>query len=160
MRFTVKILLILITLLSSALWAQNLHKERIWKISSRKRSIYFDKGIFHSTTNAATQSLKSVRNSFVKSRGYERIVFDFSGETPPKIYGHISKDQGKLAIDFFNTKLDQKVPNLKNIKYLKNMDFFNLDKDKLSVEISFDKNVTFDIFYLTNPGRVVVDVKK
>jgi hypothetical protein len=30
----------------SALFAQNLLKERIWKISDRKRSIYFDKGVF------------------------------------------------------------------------------------------------------------------
>ena len=85
--------LIIFTALSSISYAQDLLQERIWKISSRKRSVYFDKGVFHSDNPKLPQQLKSIRNSYIPSRGYER-------------------------------------------------------------------KVSFDIFYLTNPGRLVIDVKK
>lgn len=154
-----KLFLLLVILVSSPVWAQNLHKERIWKLSDRKRSIYFDKGIFHSPPNGAVQNLKGVRTSFIKSRGYERVVFDFSSNKPPRVYGHISKETGKLYIDFFNTKLEKNISDLQGTKYLKSLDFFNLDKEKLSAELTLSKNVSFDIFYLENPARVVVDIK-
>lgn len=144
----------------STAFAQNLKKERIWKISSKKRSIFFDKGIFHSPLNAKKQSLSGLRNSYVKSRGYERIVFDFSSSTPPRVYGHISKKESKIYLDFFNTSLSKNVKNLQNIKYIKSVDFFNLDENTVSVEVYFQKGSSFDIFYLEDPARLVIDVKK
>ena len=141
-------------------YADNLLKERIWKISSKKRSIFLDKGVFHSENNPIAQELTGIRNSFVKSRGYERVVFDFSSPKPPKVYGKISAKEKKVYLDFFNSSLGAKSQQLKNIKYLKNIDFFTLDKDKLTVELNFTENVSFDIFYLEKPGRLVIDVKK
>merc|ERR1711976_962499 len=82
---------LLITIsLTSFCYGQDLLQERIWKISSKKRSIFFDKGVFHSQQNLDKQQLKGIRNSFVASRGYERIVFDFTTNKPPKVYGKIS----------------------------------------------------------------------
>lgn len=140
--------------------ADNLLKERIWKISSRKRSIFLDKGVFHSDKNPLYQKLVNIRNLYIPARGYERIVFDFSSPKPPQVYGKISPDKKKVYIDFFNTTIGEKVKKLENIKYLNNIDFFTLDKAKLTVELNFNSNVSFDIFYLSNPGRLVVDVKK
>ena len=150
----------LILLISFNSFGQNLLKERIWKISSKKRSIFFDKGIFHSEGSTSLQKLIGVRNSYIPSRKYERIVFDFSTTIPPRTYGHISNTQNKVYVDLFNTRLEKKINNLKNIKYVKNVDFFNLDSNKLSVELSFVDGVSYDIFYLENPGRLVIDVKK
>ncbi len=152
--------LIIFTALSSISYAQDLLQERIWKISSRKRSVYFDKGVFHSDNPKLPQQLKSIRNSYIPSRGYERIVFDFTSNNTPKIYGKISGEEKKVYIDFFNTTLATTMDKLKNIKYLKNIDFFTLDEGRLSVELNFERKVSFDIFYLTNPGRLVIDVKK
>lgn len=144
----------------SASPAQDLLKERIWKISDRKRSVFLDKGVFHSEANPVQQELKDIRNSYVASRGYERIVFDFSSTKPPRVYGKISSLEKKVYLDFFNTSIGTSISELKNIKYLKNIDFFTIDEDNISVELLFKNNVSFDIFYLENPGRLVVDVKK
>jgi len=140
--------------------AQNLSKQRIWKITSDKRSIYFDQGIFHSENNSTASVLTNIRNSYVSARGFERVVFDFAGIQPPKVYGHISMEKNKLYIDFFNTTLNRDFSKIKNVKYVENIDFFNIDKDLLSIELSVSQKVSYDIFYLTNPARVVVDIKK
>lgn len=140
--------------------AQNLLKERIWKISPKKRSIFFDKGVFHSGANSQMQKLMGIRNSFVPARGYERVVFDFSGIRPPRIYGHISSKDKKVYIDFFNTELSGQLKNLKNTKYLTDIQFFNIEEDQVSVELMFQSRVSFDVFYLENPARLVIDIKK
>ena len=40
------------------------------------------------------------------------------------------------------------------------MQFYNIEQDHVSVELDFKQNVSFDIFYLENPARLVIDVKK
>lgn len=141
-------------------FAQNLNSQRIWKISSKKRSIFLDKGVFHSEANAKNIQLSGIRNSYVSSRGYERVVFDFSSEKTPRIYGHISKENKKIYLDFFDTSLNKELTSIKEVKYVKSVDFYNIDKNQLSVELSFNSNVSFDVFYLENPARLVIDVKK
>lgn len=158
--FKVFLQLVLSVFFISATPAQDLLKERIWKISDRKRSVFLDRGVFHSDANPMQQSLKDVRNSYVASRGYERVVFDFTSAKPPRVYGKISNSENKVYLDFFNTSIGTNISELKNIKFLKNIDFFTIDEDNISVELQFKQNVSFDIFYLENPGRLVVDVKK
>ena len=153
-------LLVIILSISSLVSAQDLLNERIWKISARKRSIFLDKGIFHSDVNPMQQKLTNVRNSYVPARGYERIVFDFSSNRPPKVYGKISNKEKKVYIDFFNTDLATNIQKLKNIKLLKSVDFFSIDEGSLSVELTFSTEASYDIFYLENPGRLVIDAKK
>jgi hypothetical protein len=43
---------------------------------------------------------------------------------------------------------------------LKSINFFTIEKDNVSVELQFSQKVSFDVFYLENPGRLVIDVKK
>jgi len=155
-----KILFVVLIVFIQTSFAQNLNSQRIWKISSKKRSIFLDKGIFHSDKANGEVELVGVRNSYVPSRGYERIVFDFNENNPPRIYGHISSSEKKVYIDLFNTKLKKSLSAIKEVKYVKSVDFYNIDKNQLSVELLFNSNVSFDIFYLTNPGRLVIDVKK
>lgn len=145
---------------SITVFAQDLTKQRIWKISSKKRAVFLDKGVFYSNTSGQKQELKGIRNSFVPSRGYERVVFDFSSNVPPRVYGHIANNEKKVYLDLHQTSLNKAIEAVKNVKFVKGVDFFNLDKDNLSVELSFKDKVSFDIFYLENPGRIVIDVKK
>lgn len=152
--------LILVAMIPQLCMAQDLLKERIWKISDRKKSVFLDKGVFHSEANPRQQSLKDVRNSYMASRGYERIVFDFSSSKPPRVYGKIAEESKKVYLDFFNTSIGTNISELKNIKFLKNIDFFTIDEDGISVELQFNQKVSFDIFYLESPGRLVIDVKK
>jgi hypothetical protein len=106
------------------------------------------------------QELISIRNSYVPARGYERIVFDFSSNKPPKVYGKIEGGEKKIYVDFFNTSMNPTIKELKSVKYLKDIKFFNIDKKDLSVELMFNKKVGFDIFVLNDHGRLVIDVKK
>ena len=156
-----KVLLTLVSMLFiTNVFAQNLNSQRIWKISSKKRSIFLDKGIFHSDSEVKNVQLSGVRNSYVTSRGYERVVFDFNTSNTPRIYGHISKKDKKIYLDFFNTSLNKALTSIKEVKYVKSVDFYNIDKNQLSVELTFNSTVSFDIFFLENPGRLVIDVKK
>lgn len=154
------IVILLVILMGLSVNAQNLSKQRIWKITSDKRSIYFDQGIFHSDKKRSPAKLTNIRNSYVTSRGYERVVLDFDGSQPPKIYGHISMSKNKMYLDLFNTTLSSNIANIKNVKFLENVDFFNIDKDLLSIEFKVSNKVSYDIFYLENPGRIVIDIKK
>jgi hypothetical protein len=140
--------------------AQNLLEERIWKVTATKRSIFLDKGVFHSDDFNVKANLTNVRNSFVKSRGYERLVFDFDSNLPPRLYGHISQKGNKLYLDFNNTNITGSIDKLKNVKYVDNVNFFTIDEGTLTAEVNFSTKVSFDVFYLENPGRIVVDIKK
>jgi hypothetical protein len=154
------ILVVVLMYFNQHSFAQNFHAERIWKVSDRKKSIYLDQGIFHHPSKETGNILINVRNSYVANRGYERIVLDFSGANLPRVYGNISNQNKKIYIDLFNTSLGASITKLKNAKYVEKLDMFNIDKQMLSLELVLKEKVSFDIFYLTNPARLVIDIKK
>lgn len=138
--------------------AQNLMEERIWKVAARKKSIFLDSGVFHYNSNLKSSSITGVRNSSVDGRGYERVVIDFSTPTIPKLYGHITPDK-KLSVDFFDTTMQTSQPQMKNSKFVKNVDFITVDGKTMTMELSLKGKSSFDIFYLENPGRLVIDIR-
>jgi hypothetical protein len=139
---------------------QNLLKERIWKISNKKKSIYLDRGVFHHKSDVTNGLIKSVRVYYSGPKKYERIVFDFGNKSISNIYGHISPTKKKVYIDVFNVKPRTDFNRINNGKFLDSMDVYSLDKNNITFELNFKKNYSFDIFYLTNPGRLVLDVKR
>jgi hypothetical protein len=153
------ILFCFVGLISYQILAQDLMVERIRKISSKKKSVYFNKGIFHNGAPAVKAVLKKVRHSFVKKNGYERIVFDFSSNKLPRIYGHVSKSEKRLYLDFFKTNLDSAIGSFGNSKYVDSINFFPIDKQSLSVELIYKENVKVEVFYLDSPARLVVDIR-
>ena len=155
-----KITLILLSLLFSLeSFAQNLMEERIWKISSRKKSIFLDSGVFHYNSILAGSRITGVRNSNVPDRGYERVVFDFASQTIPKVYGHISGKDKKISIDLFETSVATAQPVLKNSKFVKSINFISVDGKNVTVEVNLKSKASFDVFYLENPGRLVLDIR-
>jgi hypothetical protein len=40
------------------------------------------------------------------------------------------------------------------------VDVFTIDKRALSIELSLKEKASFDVFILTNPARLVIDIKK
>jgi hypothetical protein len=158
-KFMHKAVTILVLTSFFHVWAQNLTEERIWKIDSRKKSIYLNSGIFHHNQGPANSKIVSLRSSFVPGRGFERVVIDFAGNKPPKIYGHIAQKNKKIQIDFFDTSLPAAIDGLKNSKYVKNVDFLAIDETQTTSEINLKSEVNFDIFYLENPGRLVIDIR-
>lgn len=138
--------------------AQNLMEERIWKVAPRKKSIFLDSGVFHHNTDLKNASITGVRNSAVNGRGYERVVIDFNTPAVPKLYGHITQDK-KLSVDFFDTAIQTSQPQMKNSKFVKNVDFISVDGKSITMELSLKGKSSFDIFYLENPGRLVIDIR-
>jgi len=149
-------------LISNFCFGQNLLKERIRSIPATKKAIFLDQGIFHKNQGASSSKLLSTRHSYVKSRGYERFVFDFSSKKVPKAYIYASGHKKKFYIDFFNTTLGQSIESLGKSKYLNNIDYFPMSADQLSLELAFKTEVSVDMFYLegnNGNGRLVLDVK-
>lgn len=154
-----KLSLFLLCLLTvSGVMAQNLMEERIWKVAPRKKSIFLDSGVFHLNSNLKTSAIVGVRNSSVDGRGYERVVVDFNTPTVPKIYGHISTNK-KLSVDFFDTSIQTSQPHMKNSKFVKSVDFITVDGKTVTMEMNLKGKSSFDIFYLENPGRLVIDIR-
>lgn len=154
-----KLSLFLLCLLAvTPVLAQNLMEERIWKVSARKKSIFLDSGVFHLNSNLKSSNITSVRSSAVNGRGYERVVIDFNTSTVPKLYGHITADK-KISVDFFDTSIMTNQPQLKNSKFVKSIDFISVDGKTMTMEMTLKGKSSFDIFYLENPGRLVIDIR-
>lgn len=149
----------LLSLFVTSLQAQNLLDERIRRISSRKRSVYLDSGIFHNGGPKRSSKLKAIRHNFSQKAGYERLVLDFVTSELPRIYGYISGKEKKLYLDLFTTDLPDAISSFGNSKFVKSVNFFPIQNDTLSVEVIFKQNVTLDVFFLKSPGRLVVDIK-
>ncbi len=150
---------IVLALLSVTVLAQNLMEERIWKLSSRKKSIFLDSGVFHLNSGSKNSQITAVRSSSVPGRGYERVVIDFNTPSIPKIYGHISSQNQKVSIDLFDTSIATAQPQLKDSRFVKNIDFINVDGKSLTMDISLKSKASFDVFYLPDPGRLVIDIR-
>ena len=145
--------------LVSTSFGQDLFKERIRKLSSNKTSIYIEKGIFHNGGVKVQSTLKSLRQSFNPKQGFERIVIDFSTSQVPKIYGHISSSDNKLYLDIFETTLAKDFKAISNTRYIEKINFFPIESNHLSLDFRLKGKVSADIFYLENPGRLVIDLK-
>jgi hypothetical protein len=158
MKYIISILVLFIGL--NQVSAQDLLGERIRRITSRKKSIYLDKGIFHNGGPTVQSNLKTVRHNYNKRLGYERIVFDFKTAKIPKVYGHINSPSKNLYVDLFDTQIDKNVGSFGKTQFVDSINFFPISRDTLSVELKFKEKVSVDIFYLENPGRLVIDIKR
>ena len=152
-------LLFITLLVSLPVLAQNLMEERIWKVAPRKKSIFLDSGVFHHDSELKNAGITSVRSSATPGQGYERVVVDFNTPTVPKIYGHISPKTQKITVDFFNSTVATSQPQLRNSKNVKTIDFINVDGKSITMDLSMKGKTSFDIFYLENPGRLVIDIR-
>lgn len=140
--------------------AQDLQNQRIRKLQGSKTAIYLTSGIFHTGGGPKVDSeLKAIRHSFSAKNGYERLVFDFKTPKLPKVYGHISSDDKKIYLDFFDTTVGSELNSFGSSKYVESVNIFPLSKDSLSVELVLKDKLSADIFWLENPGRLVIDLK-
>ncbi len=159
-----KIIILAILLIFSfeTLFAQNLFNQKVWQIEAVKKSNYIEQGIFHFTgkpEKAAKAMLMNMRYRYDAKEKYERIVIDFDAQFIPKVYGHIAKKEHKLFLDLFNTQLGKNELKFNQSALLKTANFYPITSDMLSMELIFKNEVAVEVFYLENPGRLVIDVK-
>jgi len=128
-------------------------------ILSTKKNIYVEHAIYQSGEDSSSAKLSSLRHSNNSSRGFERIVLDFKGKLP-ETYVFVSSKDGKINIDLSNTKLQRTVkPTIKS-NLIREVNFFPLANNILSMEIFIDKKVYAEVFQLKSPTRLVIDLKK
>ena len=139
--------------------SQDLLKERIRKLSGNKTSIYVEKGIFHNGGVKIESSLVSIRQSYNPQQGFERLVFDISSNQIPKVYGHVASDEKRLYIDVFETKLAKDFKAVASTRYVEKVNFFPIEANHVSIDLKLKAKVIADVFYLENPGRLVIDLK-
>lgn len=157
---TISLFLFSFLLVSPNLFSQDLLGERIRKVEGRKRSIFLDRGIFHNGKTSGKSSIKAVRHFYSGKKGFERIVIDFETNSVPRIYGHIASHEKKIYMDIFHTELSDKLKSFGVSNFVRDLDFFPISEDSLSLEISLKEKFSADVFYLENPGRFVIDIKK
>ncbi len=157
MNFQKKFLVLMVSLIPSLCWSQNLTQERIWKLVAKKKSIYQSKGVFH-LNKGPSSTLVALRSSTAQAE-YERLVLDFKTAEPPKLYGSLSEEGKKLSLDFFATSVPSEMSSLKNSKYIQKVHFYRLDPGQVTMELIFKNKVSVEVFYLLDPGRVVVDIR-
>lgn len=156
----IKVFLFLsIVAFSGTVLAQNLLNTRMWKLSPRKKSLYVDSGVFSHSGASRKTTLNAIRHAYNKSLGYERIVFDFNSDNVPNIYGMISKQNNKLYLDLKNTAIHSNIDSFGNSRFVSKIDFFPITPDVLPVELKLKNSSSYDVFYLKNPGRLVIDIK-
>ena len=144
----------------SLVLAQDLLGERIRKIEGHKQNAYFTQGIFHNGDLGGPSAIKALRHA--KHQGqYERLVIDFTTAEIPRIYGHLSEAEQKLYLDFFKTKLVGQIKSFGKSDVVKGFNFFPVStgQEMLSLEINFKRPVKVDVFYLSSPGRLVIDLE-
>jgi hypothetical protein len=153
-------LLVLLSVTSHNIFAENLMDAKIRRISTRKKSVYLSSGVFHNGGPKVKSKLKAVRQSYSNSKGYERLVFDFETDDMPRVYGYISKKRKKLYLDLFETEMTKAFSSFGNSKYVESINLFPIQNDVLSVEIIFKKNIALDVFSLKSKARLVIDLKE
>ena len=153
------IFILFLSLFSFQVFGQDLMAQRIRKLTGNKKSVYFDSGIFHNGSPKGKSVLKKIRHSYVKKNGYERIVFDFTTQKLPRVYGHISGKNKRLYLDLFKTEISKNIGSFGNSKYVESINFFPIDEKSLSVELIYKNKANVEIFYLNSPARLVVDIR-
>ena len=153
------LVLIFSLVFSSLIFSQDLLKERIRKLTDTKTSIYVESGVFHNGGVKNEGVIKGIRQSYNPKQGFERIVIDFGSSQIPKVYGNLNSLEKRLYIDFFDTTLDKELKTIASTRFIEKVNFFPIEAGQLSVEIKLKSKVSADIFYLENPGRLVIDLK-
>lgn len=155
-----KIISIIFIVLSANIFAQDLLKQRVINLKGRKSSIYSDGGSFFHKSTLKGSKIKGIRSFYSDTRGFERIVLDLDTPLIPSIYGFIDNSKNKLYIDVLNSEASKSFTQQLSGQFLKSVDVLGLDKANTALELNFKGSYTFDVFFLSSPGRLVIDVKK
>ncbi len=153
--------LVVLLILTSISHSQNVLKENSWVISGSKKNVYFEQGIFRANGESSSPTiLQNIRTHYNKNSKQERIVIDLTGTSMVSIYGSILPGKKKLTLDLMQVSKGETLPSVTKGKYLQSIDIYIIEPKLLTLELNFDAVYSFEIFYLLNPLRVVIDVKR
>lgn len=156
---TIFLIIFSVFICATSSMAQSINGERILKLDGNKKSVYVDRGVLYLQSQTYSATILNIRSFFSQDQGFERIVFDFADKKLPTVYGFINSKKNKVYLDFFNTTMANENKEIKASKFIKGMEVFKLDKEKVTVELTFNAENSYEIFYLENPARLVIDIK-
>ena len=132
----------------------------IREIQKTKKSVYVEHAIYQAGIDGVAGQVSGLRHARNSQRSFERLVLDFKGKKLPETYVFVSSKDGKVNIDLSSTSLRPTVkPHIKS-NMIKEVNFFPLANDILSMEVYVDKNIYVEVFQLDSPTRLVIDFKK
>lgn len=164
----------------SLLWSQSvlanipsLNPDHIHSASSQKLNFYIRDGLF-SGGDRAIEDVIVLDIRFAKNQGYERMVIDLEGNhmgevgplsKPPYYQVAITPDMKRLAVTVFGRpklSFDPKRVQMafKKSQSIKNVEILPLlEKDRWSFVLNLAQENPVEVFELTNPVRIIVDIK-
>lgn len=146
-------------LLMPSVIAQDLEKQTIVDLKNDKTDHYLEEGVWRKKTGDQSV-LNSIRHSFYDSRKFERIVLDFKDQKLPRVHAVNSSKYKRIFLDLFDTGSSPKEKTIEGSHFVKALDFYRLDNQVLSLELGLDKGRKVEIFSLSNPPRLVIDILK
>jgi len=103
-------------------------------------------------------NIRTSRNS-----GKQRVVVDINSDNEPAFYKRDSKNSITLTIEarMDQAKEEQFKKLLANTNYINSVSFINLsDEGEVIAEIRLSGKASNNIFALSNPSRLVIDLDK
>ncbi len=155
--------MIFLLVLAPCAFSQNVLKENTWVLGASKKNIYFEQGIFRlsgSGDSSAPVVLQNIRTHYNKNTKQERIVIDLTGSSAISLYGSVLPAKKKITIDLMQVAKSDNLPTATKGKFLQSVDIYIIEPKLMTLELNFDAVYSFEIFYLLNPMRVVIDVKR
>lgn len=158
-----KIVILLLMVIHQLAFSQNALKENTWVLNGAKKNVYFEQGIFRLTGASdmnAPVVLQNIRTSYNQKTKQERIVIDLTGNSLIGLYGSILPNKKKITMDLMQVSKSESLASAIKGKYLQSVDIYLIEPKLMTLEMNFDAVYSYEIFYLLNPLRVVVDVKR
>jgi len=156
------ILLLFNIALSHLLLAQEVQSLKKMELKYNKSDSYGVDIIVESSFKQSNKcELNALRHSSLESRNFERIVFDFNKSSfPQQVYVLNSSKFKRVFIDFSGCETQLEELKIKGSKVIIGSSFYELGKGNLSIELELKKVKESEIFYLKNPSRLVIDIRK
>ncbi len=175
-RFCV-LILVSIALFSNPLSAQanvpSLNADRVHTSAGQKLNFYIREGLF-AGGDRTIEDVVVLDIRFAKNQGYERLVLDLEGnhkgdlgalKKPPYYQVSVTPDMKRLTVTLFGKPRLSIDPKRIHTAFRKSQNVSSLEllplleKDRWSFIVNLAQEQPVEVFELSNPIRIIVDIK-
>lgn len=133
-------------------------------VDYKKNSNYISSGVFFGGSKDVTHTdLSDIR--WAQNTGFERLVFDFSSAQSPYFQVAVEPDLKRITVTFWSkisTEWSAKKIALKTLKskMIQSVNVYpGVDDDLLVLSINLRAAIPTEVFSLSAPNRVIVDMR-
>ncbi len=139
-------------------------KTPMYRAEPKKTQVYVREGVIEGGEGGAIGGyVSNIRRS--KNPGYERVVLDVDGATIPAFHAALEPDQKRIVFTLNGkTKPSFSPENIKKAftksALVRSIDLYpKIDEESWSFTLRMKDGYPIEIFYLTSPNRIVIDIK-